>query len=100
VDSCSRTPEWLDLSGFEYCFESWYKPNRSNDISYLNGYDSVVAKEQPSQKWVGAGPTQTMASLTPKKAGQLTFHVRALLKNNSTGASRRTYAARHTYLVK
>jgi hypothetical protein len=33
------------------------------------------------------------------KAGQLSFHMRAVLKSDASGQPRRTYAARHTYLV-
>jgi hypothetical protein len=42
----------------------------------------------------------TSKSFTPTKAGQYTFHVRAIFKD-ATGAERRSaYGGRHTYLVK
>ncbi|MBA3475010.1 MAG: N-acetylmuramoyl-L-alanine amidase [Rubrobacter sp.] len=93
------TPEapWT-LTGYEYCLEGWYKPSNSINITYLKGY---TAETQPRLVWnwtpVDSGTTSISLPLT--KAGQYTFHVRAVL-TNGTDERRSAYEGRHTYLVK
>ncbi len=90
-------PGWT-LAGYEYCFEGWYKPSRNINITYLSGY---TAEKQPRPVYTRVDPSTTSKTYTPTKAGQYTLHVRAVLKNDSTGAERRSaYEARHTFLVK
>ena len=93
------TPEgpWT-LTGYEYCLEGWYKPSNSINITYLKGY---TADTQPRLAWTPVNSDITSISLPLTKVGQYTFHVRAVLKNDSTGAKRRSaYEGRHTLLVK
>ena len=86
------------LVGYEYCAEGWYKPANNINITYLSGYTSEA---QPRQAWTRVGAQTTSRSFTPTKAGQYTFHVRAVLRNDTTGTERRgAYAGRHTYLVR
>src|SRR5215210_5739260 len=86
------------LVGYEYCFEGWYKVSNSINITYLSGY---TAGTQPRPAWTRVAANTTSRSFTPTKAGQYTFHVRAVLKNDGTGTERRSaYGGRHTYLVK
>ncbi|CAA9447662.1 MAG: hypothetical protein AVDCRST_MAG78-3040 [uncultured Rubrobacteraceae bacterium] len=90
-------PGWT-LAGYEYCFEGWYKPSRNINITYLSGY---TTEKQPRPVYTRVDPNTTSKTYTPTKAGQYTLHVRAVLKNDSTGAERRSaYEARHTFLVK
>jgi hypothetical protein len=85
------------LAGYEYCIEGWYKPSNNINVTYLSGY---TAGTQPRQAWTRVDASTTSRSFTPAKAGQYTFHVRAVLRD-STGVERRSaYGARHTYLVK
>ena len=95
----AETPEsgWT-LAGYEYCFEGWYKPSTGNNITYLSGYTSGT---QPRPAYIRVDSNTTSKTFTPTKRGQYTLHVRAILKNDATGAERRSaYGARHTYLVK
>ena len=86
------------LIGYEYCSEGWYKPANNINITYLSGY---TAGAQPRQAWTRVDPNTTSKSFAPTKAGQYTFHVRAIFRNDTTGAERRSaYGARHTYLVR
>jgi hypothetical protein len=86
------------LTGYEYCFEGWYKPSNNINITYLSGY---TAAAQPRPTYTRVSPDTTSRSFTPTKAGQYTFHVRAVLKNDGTGAEHRgAYEGRHTFLVK
>jgi hypothetical protein len=85
------------LAGYEYCFEGWYKPSNNINITYLSGY---TAGAQPRPVWTRVSQDTTGKTFTPTKAGQYTFHVRAIFKD-VTGAERRSaYGGRHTYLVK
>ena len=85
------------LAGYEYCIEGWYKPSNNINITYLSGY---TAGTQPRQAWTRVDASTTSRSFTPAKAGQYTFHVRAVLRD-STGVERRSaYGARHTYRVR
>ena len=85
------------LAGYEYCFEGWYKPSNNINITYLSGY---TAGTQPRPVWTRVSQDTTSKSFTPTKAGQYTFHVRAIFKDG-TGAERRSaYGGRHAYLVK
>jgi hypothetical protein len=86
------------LVGYEYCFEGWYKASNDINITYLSGY---TAEAQPRPAWTRVDPNTTSKTFTPTKAGQYTLHLRAILKNDTTGAEHRSaYAGRHTYLVK
>ena len=86
------------LVGYEHCFEGWYKPSTSINVTYLSGYTTGT---QPRPVYTRIGPTTTSGTFVPKKAGQYTLHVRAILKNDSTGVERRSaYEGRYTYLVK
>jgi hypothetical protein len=86
------------LVGYEYCVEGWYKASRNINVTYLSGYTSGA---QPYQAWTRVDASTTSRSFTPTKAGQYTFHVRAVLRHDSTGVERRgAYGARRTYLVK
>jgi len=86
------------LVGYEYCIEGWYKASRNINITYLSGYTSGA---QPHQAWTRVDASTTRKSFSPAKAGQYTFHVRAVLRHDSSGAERRgAYGARHTYLVR
>jgi hypothetical protein len=91
------TPEapWT-LTGYEYCLEGWYKPSNSINITYLKGY---TAETQPRLAWTPVNSDTTSISLPLSKAGQYTFHVRAVL-TNGTDERRSAYEGRHTYLVK
>ena len=85
------------LAGYEYRFEGWYKPSNNINITYLSGY---TAQAQPQPVWTRVSQDTTSKSFTPTKAGQYTFHVRAIFKD-ATGAERRSaYGGRHAYLVK
>jgi hypothetical protein len=85
------------LAGYEYCFEGWYKPSNNINITYLSGY---TAEAQPRPAWTRVSQDTTSKSFTPTKAGQYTFHLRAIFEDG-TGAERRSaYGGRHTYLVK
>ena len=86
------------LAGYEYCFEGWRKPSNGINVTYLSGY---TAQTQPLPVYTRVDPNTTSKTFTPKGAGQYTLHVRAILKNDATGAERRSaYEGRHTYLVK
>ena len=86
------------LAGYEYCIEGWYKPSNNINITYLSGY---TAGTQPRQAWTRVDASTASRSFTPTKAGQYTFHVRAVLRHDSTGVERRSaYGARHTYRVR
>ena len=93
--------DWT-LDGYEHCLESWYKPTKSNDITYLKGY--TTGTKQPRPFYTPVSKEMTSLKFTPTKAGQYTFHVRAVLKR--TGADgievtrRSAYEGRHTFLVK
>jgi len=92
------TPEapWT-LTGYEYCLEGWYKPSNSINITYLKGY---TAETQPRLAWTPVKNTDTKSvSLPLTKAGQYTFHVRAVLTNGAD-ERRSAYEGRHTLLVK
>jgi hypothetical protein len=95
----AKPPEsgWT-LVGYEYCWEGWYKPARSINITYLSGY---TAEAQPRPVWTRVGPNTTGRTFTPARAGQYTLHVRAILRNEITGAEQRSaYADSHTFLVR
>jgi hypothetical protein len=85
------------LVGYEYCFEGWYKPSRSNNITYLKGYTSEA---QPRPKYERVGPETTSMTFRPDKVGQYTLHVRAVLQDSSGAQRRSAYEGRHTFLVK
>lgn len=85
------------LAGYEYCFEGWYKPSRSNNITYLKGYTSET---QPRPKYERVDSGTTSMTFRPDKAGQYTLHVRAVLQNSSSSERRSAYEGRHTFLVK
>ncbi len=84
------------LLDYEYCFEGWYKPSNSINITYLSGY---TAARQPGPVYTRVDPNTTRETFTLTKAGQYTFHVRAVL-TNGTGERRSAYEGRHTFLVK
>jgi hypothetical protein len=47
------------------------------------------------------GPETTSKTFTPARAGQYTLHVRAILRDETTGAEHRSaYVGRHTFLVR
>jgi hypothetical protein len=86
------------LAGYEYCFEGWHKPSNGINVTYLSGY---TVQTQPRPVYTRVDPKTTSKTFTPKSAGQYTLHVRAILKNDTTGAERRSaYEGRHTFLVK
>lgn len=86
------------LAGYEYCFEGWYKASRNINITYLSGYTSGT---QPRPVYTRVDSNTTSKTFTSTKRGQYTLHVRAVLRNDATGAEARSaYGARHTYLVK
>jgi hypothetical protein len=86
------------LVGYEYCIEGWYKPSNNINVTYLSGY---TAGTQPRQAWTRVDASAASKSFSPTKAGQYTFHVRAVLRHDSSGAERRgAYGARHTYRVR
>ena len=96
--AAERPESGRTLVGYEYCFEGWYKPSNNINITYLSGY---TAEAQPRPAWTRVGPDKTSGSFTPSKAGQYTFHVRAVLKSDGTGAERRSaFGGRHTNSVK
>ena len=89
--------DWT-LVGYDYCWEGWYKPSNNINITYLSGY---TAEAQPRPVWTKVDPSTTSKTLTPARAGQYTLHVRAILRNEITGAEHRSaYAGRHTFLVR
>ena len=86
------------LAGYEYRWEGWYKPSKNINITYLSGYS---AETQPRPVWTRIGPETTGKTFTPARAGQYTLHVRAILRDETTGAEHRSaYAGRHTFLVR
>jgi hypothetical protein len=86
------------LAGYEYCLEGWYKASRNINITYLSGYTSGT---QPRPVYTRVDSNTTSKTFTPTKRGQYTLHVRAVLRNDATGAEARSaYGGRHTYLVK
>ena len=93
---------WI-LAGYEYCWEGWYKPSDNISITYLSGY---TAQTQPRPVWTRVGPDTMGKTFTSARAGQHTLHVRALhvraiLRDETTGAEHRSaYAGRHTFLVR
>jgi hypothetical protein len=91
------TPEepWT-LTGYEYCLEGWYKPSNNINITYLKGY---TTETQPRLAWTRVTPATTSISLPLSKAGQYTFHVRAVL-TNGVDERRSAYEGRHTLLVR
>jgi len=88
-------PGWT-VTGYEYCWEGWFKPSTSYDLQYLRGYSSDA---QPRPVWTAT--SATTVTLTPTQAGHYTFHVRAVLQHQTTLAVRRSaYEGNHTYLVR
>jgi hypothetical protein len=86
------------LAGYEYCFEGWYKPSNNINVTYRSGY---TAGSQPRPAWTRVDYNTTSEALTPARAGQYTLHVRALLRDDATGAGHRSaYAGRHTFRVR
>ena len=83
------------LVGYEYCIEGWYKPANNINVTYLSGY---TAETQPRQAWTRVDASTTSKSFSPTKAGQYTFHVRAVLRHDSPGPSvaARTGPGTHT----
>lgn len=66
-----------ELVGFQYAIEAWFKPEGSDDITYLDGY---TTEQQPRLTWTGISPGQRELSFVAEQPGQYTMHVRALLR--------------------
>lgn len=93
--------DW-ELDGYEYCFEGWYKPSTGINVTYLSGY--TAGTTQPRPAYTPVSKETTTLKLTPTKAGQYTFHVRAVLKRTGADGTvirrRSAYEGRHTFLVR
>ncbi|MGE5595958.1 MAG: N-acetylmuramoyl-L-alanine amidase, partial [Hyphomicrobiales bacterium] len=88
-------PGW-EIVGFEYRFEGWFKPETSDDITYLAGYSNAT---QPEPRWTWAPAYQREASFRAKAPGQYTFSVRAVIRSGGTVA-RAAYAPYRSWLVR